>query len=77
MALVFVCVTAYCAFFSIVPVLCVAAGARFLANSAIDIATNDVNTLNEMNERTQQSHDEMLKHFCSIINDVSDIKELS
>lgn len=77
MALVFVGVTAYCVFFSAVPTLGIAIGSSILANSAIDVAASDVNKLNEMTNQGKRNHSDMLKHFCSIVEDISDIRELS
>lgn len=76
-AVTFLCVTAYCVFFSAVPILGIAIGSSILANTAIDVATSDVNQLKEMTDQSHLSHIDMLKRFCSIIEDISDIKELS
>ena len=77
MALLFICATAYCAFFSIVPVFSFSIGTCILAGPVIEGATKNVNSLNEMNKQMPRNYNEMVKLFCSIIEDISDVKQLS
>lgn len=61
--------------FSILPTICFAIGSYLLLNAVIKVNTNDFHIL--CGKISTGSNDEMKKIFCNMVEDMSEIKELS
>lgn len=76
-AITFLYVSAFGNFLGIIATICLSVGFSWLLISFAESITNDVNILNAMNGRCVENHVEMKKFFKIIIEDFSDMKQLS
>lgn len=79
-ALIYQIVLAYPSFFHLAPILSFAIGLVRIFIAMIDDISNDLHRLNEMSQqisKTTKNHQQMKTLFAKIINDFSDVKQLS
>lgn len=63
--------------FCITPILCLSFGSAWLVQSFANAITSDLNEFNDLIEKSNKHHCNSLnKHFCTIIQDFSELKKL-
>lgn len=76
-AIILIYVSAFISFYCIIPTICVVIGSSCLIQVFIERLVNDVNNLNELAKMADEKHNEMIELFHKIVQDFSDVKQLS